>query len=138
VLSLVRDRAKARITLAETGLGCLSIPDVLHRIHERVKRYALAILGRLRQARQAVSQAQESLRLCQLSDPSGAEAAQAQAVVEASAAQVQHWERVDSAYRQHLDNVSLIVHPWRLVDSTRQTSHAVEHQVHAEITALEA
>ena len=29
------------------------------------------------------------------------------------------------------------MHPWRLVDSTRQTSHEVEHQLQAEIAALE-
>ena len=138
VLYLVSDRAKALIKLAETGLGCLSIPDLFHLTHELVKSYSLAILGRLRHARQALSQAQERLRQSQEIDPSGMEVQQAQAVVEASATQVQHWETVDSAYRQHLENVSLIVHPWRLSDSTRQTSPAVEHQLRAEITALEA
>jgi len=137
VLSLVSDRAKARRKLAETGLGCLSIPDLFPLIHALVKSYALALLGRLRQARQALSQAQERLRMCQVSDPGGAEAQQAQAVVEASAAQVQHWETVDSAYRQHLERVSLLGHPWRLFDSTRQTSQEVERQLHAEIEAIE-
>ena len=137
VAYLVSDRAKALIKLAETGLGCLSIPDLFHLIHDLVKSYSLAILGRLRHARQALSQAQERLRLCQGSDPSGAEAQQAQAVVEARAAQVQHWGTVDSTYRQHLESVSLLVHPWRLVDSTRQTSHEVAHQLQAEIAALE-
>ena len=33
--------------------------------------------------------------------------------------------------------MSLLVHPWRLVDATRQTSHEVEHQLQAEIAALE-
>ena len=136
VLSLVSDRAKALIKLAETGLGCLSIPDLFHLTYELVKSYSLAILGRLRHARQALSQAQERLRRCQVSDPSGAEAQQTQAVVEASAAQGQPWETVDRAYRQHLENVSLIVHPWRFLDSTRQTAPEVEHQLHAEITAL--
>jgi len=136
VLSLVSDRAQARIKLAETGLGCLSIPDVFPLIHALVKSYALAMLGRLRQARQALSQAQEHLRLCQGSDPSGAEAQQAQTVVEARAAQGQHWGTVDSAYRQHLERVSLLLHPWRLCDSTRQTSHAVARQLHAEIAAI--
>ena len=97
----------------------------------------MAILGRLRHARQALSQAQERLRMCQGSDPSGAEAQQAQAVVEARAAQGQPWETVDRPYRQHLASVSLLVQPWRLVDSTRQTSHEVEHQLQAEIAALE-
>jgi Family of unknown function (DUF6399)/IclR helix-turn-helix domain len=138
VLSLVSDRAKALIKLAETGLGCLSIPDLFHLIHELVKSYSWAILGRLRQAHQALSQAQERLRTCQASDPSGAEAQQAQAVVEASEAQVKHWETVDSAYRHHLETMSLLVHPWRLFDSTRQTSQEVERRLNAEIEAIEA
>ena len=46
------------------------------------KSYAWAILGRLRQARQALSRAEERLRTGEASHPSGAEAQQAQAVVE--------------------------------------------------------
>jgi len=135
-LSLLSDRAQALIKLAETGLGCLSIPDVFHLIHALVKSYALAILGRLRHARQALSQAQERLSTCQASHPSGAETQQAQAMVEASAAQVQHWETVDSAYRQHLETMSRLLHPWRLCDSTRQTSPEVARQLPAELDAI--
>jgi hypothetical protein len=94
------------------------------------------MLGRLRHARQALSQAQERLRLCQGSDPSGAEAQQAQAVVEARAVQVQHGETVESAARQPLARVSLLVHPWRLFDATRQTSHEGARQWHAESEAM--
>ena len=136
--SLVRDRAKALITLAETGLGCLSIPEVFPLIHALVKSYALAIAGRLSQAQQALEQAQESLSTCQASSPSGAEVQQAQAGVEGSPTQVQPWGTVDSAYRHHLARVSLLVPPWRLVDSTPQRSAAVERQLHAEIDAMEA
>ena len=138
VLSLVSDRAKALINLAETGLECRSVPDLFHRIHELVKSYALAIGSRLRQARQAFSQAQEPLSQGQTSSPSSAEAQQVHALVEASAAEVTRWEKVHSAYRYHLATVSLIVHPWRLVDSTRQTSAAMKRQLHAETRALEA
>jgi hypothetical protein len=49
---------------------------------------------------------------------------------------VQPWETVDSPYRQHLESGSLLVHPWRLGDSTRQTSPEVEHQGQAEVAAL--
>jgi hypothetical protein len=52
VLSLVSDRAKAWIKLAEKGLECLSIPEVFPLIHALVKSYALAMCGPLRQARQ--------------------------------------------------------------------------------------
>jgi hypothetical protein len=138
VLYLVSDRAKALIKLAETGLECQSVPDLFHLLHELVKSYSWAICARLRHARQAVSQAQESVSKGQASHPSGAETQQAQAVVEASEAEVTRWESVHSAYRHHLETVSLIVHPWRLVDSTRQTSHEVERQLHAETWAIEA
>jgi hypothetical protein len=137
VLYLVSDRAKALIKLAETGLDCLSIPDVFHLIHDLVKSYSLAIASRLRQARQALRHAQECLATCQASDPSGAEVLRAQALVEAREAEVAHWEGMHSTYRHHLEMVSLIMHPWRLVDSTPQTSQEVERQLHAEITALE-
>src|SRR5436853_2953356 len=45
VLYLVSDRAKALMKLAETGLECLSIPDLFHLIHELVKSYSLSICG---------------------------------------------------------------------------------------------
>lgn len=137
VLYLVSDRAKALIKLAETGLDCLSIPDLFHLIHDLVKRYSLAIASRLRQVRQALSQAQECLATCQASDPSGAEVLRAQALVEAREAEVAHWEGVHSTYRHHLEMVSLIMHPWRLLDSTPQTSQEVERQLQAEIAAIE-
>jgi hypothetical protein len=50
---------------------------------------------------------------------------------------VHHWQGVHSAWKQHLSNLSRILHPWCLVDSTRQTSLAVEHQLRAELQALE-
>ena len=40
---LVSDRAKALIKLAETGLACLSIPDLFHLMHDLTKSYSLAI-----------------------------------------------------------------------------------------------
>lgn len=137
VFYLVSDRAKALIKLAETGLECLSIPDLFHLIHDLVKSYALAIFSRLRQAQQALNQAREHLAKCQASHAGAAQVQQAQAVVEASEAEVKHWQSVRSAYRQHLETLSLILHPWRLLDSTRQRSEEVARQLQAEIAALE-
>jgi hypothetical protein len=51
VLYRVSARAKALITLAHTGLRCPSIPDVFPLGHDLAKSYALAICGRLRQAK---------------------------------------------------------------------------------------
>ena len=41
------------------------------------------------------------------------------------------------AWRQRLSNVSRILHPWRLADSTRQTSKEVEAQLGTELEAIE-
>ena len=133
---LVSDRAKALIKLAETGLDCLSIPDLFHLSHDLAKSYSLAIFSHLRHAQQALHQARERLATCQAFHPDGAETQQAQAFVETNEAEVQRWQGVRSAYRHHLGNLSLSLHPWRLVDAIRQTSHEVERQLHAEIAAL--
>ena len=135
---MVSDRAQALIQLAEQGLECLSIPDVFHLIHDLVKSYSLAICRPLRQARQALHQARESLTTCQGPHRSREEAQRAQAEVEACEAEVERWESVHSAYRHHLETVSLLVHPWRLCNSTPQTSQEVESRLHAEIDAITA
>jgi hypothetical protein len=136
-LSLVSDRAQALIKLAETGLECLSLPDLFHLIHDLVKSYALAIFSRLRHAQQALHHARERLATGQAFNPGSAEAPQAQTAVEAREAEVTRWQDVRSPYRNHLDNLSLIMPPWRLLDALRQTSPEVERQVPAEIAALE-
>jgi len=137
VLYLVSDRAKALIKLAETGLECLSIPDLFHLIHDLVKGYSLAICSRLRQASQALRQAQEQLSKCQLSRRSSAEVQQAQALLEASEAEVKRWESVHSTYRHHLETLALIMHPWRLFNLMPQTSQEVERQLRAEVESIE-
>jgi hypothetical protein len=137
VLYLVSDRAKALVKLAHTGLGCLSIPDLFHLSHDLAKGYALTIFGRLRQAKQALAQARQRLEALQTSQADSAQVQPAQAVVEACETSVKHWQGVRSAYLQHLTNLSRIMHPWRLVDSTRQTSQEVECQLQAELQALE-
>ncbi len=73
----------------------------------------------------------------QVSHPESPQLQQAQASVATCEATVAHWQSVHSAWRQHLCNLSRIMHPWRLVDSTRQSSQAVEHQLKAELQALE-
>jgi hypothetical protein len=137
VLYLVSDRAKALVKLAHMGLGCLSIPDLFHLSHELAQRYSLAIFGRLRQAKQALEQAKQRLEALQNSQADGAQIKQAHALLADCETAVHHWQGVRSSYRERLSNLSRILHPWRLVDSTRQTSQAVEHQLQAELQALE-
>jgi hypothetical protein len=138
VLYLVSDRAKALIKLAHTGLRCPSIPDVFHLGHDLAKSYSLAIFGRLRQAKRELEQAKQGLEKLQKNiQTDSAQVAQAQARVAAWATSVHHWQEVGRAWRQHLSNVSGILHPWQLVDSIRQTSKEVEEQLRAEIKAIE-
>jgi hypothetical protein len=138
VVYLVSDRAQALIKLAEKGLACLSIPDMFHLIHALVKSYSLAIGGSLRHARQALNHARASLTACQASHPRSEEAQHAQAKVEACETELERWESVHSAYRHHLETVSLSVHPWHICTSTPQTSQDVERRLHVEIDAITA
>jgi hypothetical protein len=138
VLYLVSDRAKALIKLAHTGLGCLSIPDLFHLSHDLAKGYSLAIFSRLRQAKGDLEQAQQQLETVQQNaqaEPVHIEAAQSR--LAACAASINHWQEVSHAWRQHLSQLSCLLHPWRLVDSTPQTSKTVEEQLRAELQAIE-
>jgi hypothetical protein len=138
VLYMVSDRAKALIKLAQKGLGCPSIPDLFHLGHDLAKSYSLAIFGRLRHAKRELEQTTQHLEKVQKNtkaDP--AQVAQVQGRVAACAASVTHWQGVGRAWRQRLSNVSRILHPWRLADSTCQTSKEVEEQLRAELEAIE-
>jgi IclR helix-turn-helix domain len=138
VLYLVSDRAKALIKLAHTGLGCPSIPDLFHLGHDLAKGYSLCIFGRLRQAKRDFEQARQRLETVEKDDQGDrVHIAQAQGRVTACATSVTHWQGIGRAWRQHLSNLSRILHPWRLADSTRQTSKEVEEQLGAELEAIE-
>jgi hypothetical protein len=90
----VSDRAKVLIKLAETGLECLSIPDLFHLMHALAKSASLAIVSRLRQAQQALTQAQASCAKYQAFHLGGPAGQHAQALVEARAGEVQPWQGV--------------------------------------------
>jgi Family of unknown function (DUF6399)/IclR helix-turn-helix domain len=138
VLYMVSDRAKALIKLAHTGLGCLSIPDLFHLSHDLAKGYSLSIFGRLRQAKRDLEQAKQRLETVQQNTQADrAQVAQIQTRVAACATSLHHWQGVRGAWKEHLSNLSRILHPWRLADSTRQTSKEVEEQLGAESQAIE-
>ena len=138
VLYMVSDRAKALIKLAHTGLRCPSIPDVFHLGHDLAKGYSLAIVGRLRHAKRELEHAKQGREKLQKNiQIDSAQVAQAQSRIAACATSVHHWQEVGRAWRQHLSNVSRILHPWRLAGSIRQTSREVEEQLRAELKAIE-
>jgi hypothetical protein len=138
VLYLGSDRAKALIKRAHPGLRCPRIPALFPLGHALAKSYALAICGRLRQAKRALEHAQHGLEKVQKNlQTDSARVAQAQGRVAAGATSVKHWQEVGRAWRQPVSTLSGIRHPWRLAASIRQTSQEVEEQVRAELQALE-
>jgi hypothetical protein len=137
VLYLVSDRAKALIKLAETGLECPSIPDLFHVLHDLVKGYSLAISRQLKAARQGLMQAQTHLDKCEASGACEPEVELAQAAVSACQTEMERWQQVRSTYRGHLGAMSLLVHPFGVVNSTPQSTSEVEAQLQAEVEALQ-
>jgi hypothetical protein len=136
--SLVSDRAKARIQLAEPGLEGLSIPDVFHLVHDIVKSSSLAMGRQLRQARQALPQAEDRLQRHQEREPRQAVTREATRQVEIPPADVRRWETSQRADRQRLEPLSLTRHPCALADSACQTSQQVASRVQGPVEAIEA
>jgi hypothetical protein len=135
---VVSDRAKALVQLAETGFECLRMPDVFHVVPDIVKSYSLPIGQRLRQARQARTQAQEALARRQGPRHATPEASEAKALMEARQAEVVRWEEAYHTYRSHLASLSHTLHPFPLSDSTPQTSAQVARQLTAVVEGIAA
>jgi hypothetical protein len=137
VLYLVSDRAKALIQLAEQGLKCLSMPDFFHFMHDIVKSYALPLGRRMRQARQALLEAQEALARLQGRCDAAHEAPVAQALVVIRQTEVTRWEEAHHTYRRHLETLSLTLHPFRMAAAAPQTSAQVACHLHTAVAAIE-
>ncbi len=138
VLSLVSDRANALIQLAETGFECLSMPDFFHLVHDIVKSYSLAMGRRLTQAQQALTHAEEMLTRRQSRAPWRQDDREGALQVAASRAEVKRWTEVQHTYREHLETLSLTLHPFNIDDATAHTSTQVARRLHAEVEAREA
>jgi Family of unknown function (DUF6399) len=135
---LVSDRAKALVQRAQQGLECLSMPDMFHLVHDLVKSYSLALGRQLKQARRELQKAEDGLQKCQALDSQPHLYGEVRQQVEGRQAEVQRWEAIQSEYRQRLEVLSLTLHPFASDDSTPQTSAQVEHQLHAQVEAMEA
>jgi len=138
VLSLVSDRAKALIQLAEQGLECLSMPDCFPCMPDIVKSDSLARARQVRSAHKALRTAEDALARHPGLAQAGQAGAEAKAPVEVRRAEVQHWEEVQHTYRHHLETLSLTLHPFGIADSAPQTSAQVTSRLHAAVEAIEA
>jgi Family of unknown function (DUF6399)/IclR helix-turn-helix domain len=138
VLYVVSDRAKALIQLAEQGLTCLSMPDFFHVVHEIVKSYSLAIGQRWRHAQQELTKAQEALTRLQGPRHTVQVTRESRTLVDARQAEVMRWKEAHHTYRSYLESLSHTLHPFRLLDSTPQTSTQVESQLTAAVEGIAA
>ena len=138
VFSLVSDRAKALIQLAEHGLECLSMPDVFPCMHDLVKRSSLPLGQRLRHAPQDLTKAKEAIARRPGPSPVHHPAPQAHGVVEARPSEVTRWEEAHTTSRGLLATLALTRHPFRLADSVPQSTAQVESQLQATVEAIEA
>ena len=137
-LSVVSDRARALIQLAEQGLACLSIPDVFPLMHDIVQSEALALARQGRQAHKARTHAEEVLARHPELPPPDPHGAEVNAHVEVCRAEVQRGEEAQRTYRQHLDTLALTFHPFDISPSLPQTSAQVASRLQAAVEAIEA
>jgi hypothetical protein len=138
VVSLASARAQALVTLAQTGLGCLSMPDVVPLRQDLATGDALALFGRRRQATPVLEQATPRLETVQQHAQAARRPVEpAQALVADGTTSLHHWQGVHHAWPQHWSNLSRLRPPWRCADATRQPSQAVERQWRAELQARE-
>src|SRR5712692_3603176 len=138
VFSLVSDRAKALIQLAEQGLECLSMPDFFPGMPDLVKSSALPIGQRVRPAHQELTKAQEASARRPGPSPVHQPDPQANVVVEARHVEVTRWEEAHHTSRGLVETLSLTLHPFRLSDSAPQSTAQVDSQLQATVEAIEA
>lgn len=138
MLSVVSDRAKALIQLAEQGRECLSMPDFFPVVHAIVQSYARAMGQRWRHAQQALTRATEVLARRQGQLQAEHAICEARAQVEARQAEVTRWEEAFNISRGSLESLSLTLHPFRLSGSPPQSSAQVDSQLTATVEAIEA
>ena len=102
-----------------------------------MKSSALSLARHVRHARQELTKAEEVLSKHVGPDGRPQGDSEAQHDVRVKRAAVQRWEGVQSTYRDHLETISLTLHPFHLYDSGPQTSAQVHSRRHAEVAAME-
>ena len=101
------------------------MPDFFHLIHDIVKSYSLAIGRRLRHAQKELTQAEERLTRRQPRALQGQDDRADALQVETRRAEVTRWREVQRTTGQHLETLSLTLHPFHIDDATAQTSQQV-------------
>jgi AcrR family transcriptional regulator len=132
---LVSDRAKALIKLALEYVGCRSIADLFHALHEVAQGFSFAIQTRLDQAQRELETVRETLaKLPGEPTPPRVHAVEQQQQLEQT---VQHWQTVQTDYRGLLQEFSQSVHPFAVTSLAPQTSASVARQLRQTVEQLE-
>jgi len=137
-LSLGSDRAKALVQRADTGWACLSRPDVFPVVHDSVKRSSRPIGQRVRQARPALTQAQEALARRPGQRHAAQEVSEAQALVEARQAAVGRGEEAHHTSRGPFESLAHTLPPVHLSHATPPTAAQVARPRTAAVEGLAA
>ena len=113
-------------------------PDFLHCVHEIVKSDSLAIGRRRHHAQQELIHVKTLCTRCLDPAPRRQDDGEGTLLVTARRAEVQRWTEVQRTYQNHLETLSLTLHPFGLSDSAPQTSTQVARRLQAEVEAIEA
>jgi hypothetical protein len=106
---MVSDRAKSLIKLAETGIGCLSIPDLFHASHEIVKLFGLSLNRKMSAIEKELTKAMATLALLK---ELGKDITQQKIIVTQLETKRCEIEAELSRYHSILHALSKIVHPF--------------------------
>ena len=119
---IVSDRAKSLIKLAQSGFGCLSIPDLFHASYEIVKVFGLN-LGRKKNA--VEKKLQKAIAALVILKQLGKDVTEQESII----CQLKNQQTIIDAglseYQQILHTLSKIVHPFDINNSRAQSSALV-------------
>ena len=130
---LVSDRAKALVKLALEGLGCRSIPDLFHALHDLSKSIGLHLGRQLTQMERQISRADE--KLTHLQESGKPSVAQRKKIAQLRT----HYtvlESTQAAYRALMQQLSLCVHPFAIDGSGFQSATEVSASLQHHLQAL--
>ena len=133
---LVSDRAKPLIKLGLEHIGCRSIADLFHALHELAQGFSLAVQRRVEQAQTDLTAV--NARLAHLAERQMAPTPQHLDQEQQAQQTLEHWQAEQADSRQHLHAFSLSVHPFDVVDNHPQTTADVAQRLRATLTQLES
>jgi hypothetical protein len=120
---MVSDGAKALIKLAVKGLGCQWIPDLFHLLWNLGKPFSSAIGRQLGQLKQQLEQVRTQLQKAQ---QQGKNPQDMEVQLEQLQQQYEQIEKAQQTYSEAIQQISTLVHPFRLDGTGFQTALSLQ------------